>query len=124
MIECSGNSIGFYVFYTASKVGKTGLTVTIDVWERVKGGSTAEIVTGGSATEIGDGIYEYVLASGSVDATGEYLAVFKTADATVDQKHIPAVWSINRGGIADISTASTVVEADGEFGTIPADLYG
>jgi len=98
MIEQQGNAIKFYAFFVASKVGKTGLTVTIDVYR-----NDTEIVTAGSATEVGDGLYKYVLASGSVNAEGEYVAVFKTADTTVDQQHIPALWVIDKAGVDNLN---------------------
>lgn len=89
MLTKKGVALTFYAFYVASKVGKTGLTVTVDVYEQTTG---TPIVSGGSATEIGGGLYYYTLASGSVDASGAYIAVFKTADSSVDQQHIPALW--------------------------------
>ena len=89
MLTKQGVALTFYAFYVASKVGKTGLTVTLDVFEGTTG---TPIVTAGSATELGDGLYYYTLASGSVDAAGAYVAVFKTADSSVDQQHIPALW--------------------------------
>lgn len=98
MIEQTGNAITFFAFYVASQVGKTGLTVTIDVYNPA--GSL--VVTAGSASEVGGGLYKYVLASGSVTAEGEYPAIFKTADTTVDAKHIPALWTIGRAGIEDL----------------------
>ena len=76
-MEQLANAITFYVHFIESKVSKTGLTVTCDVWELTQAGGATEIVTAGSASEIGDGLYKYVLASGSVDAVGEYIAVFK-----------------------------------------------
>lgn len=94
-------AIKFAAFFVASKVGKTGLTVTVDVW-RPDG---TQIITGGSATELGGGLYTYTLASGSVTSEGEYFAVFKTADATVDQQHIPALWVIGRAGVENLDAA-------------------
>lgn len=99
MLEQQGNALTFVAFYTESKVAKTGLTVTLDLWE-----GTSEIVTGGSATEIGDGLYYYTLASGSVDANALYIAVFKTATTTVDQQHIPALWIVGRSWVANVDT--------------------
>jgi hypothetical protein len=101
MIEQLGNSLRFYAHFVASKVGKTGLTVTVDVYE-----SGTAIVTGASATEVGtSGVYIYVLAGASVDLEGEYLAVFKTADATVDQQHVPSLWVVGRAGLEDLDAA-------------------
>ena len=93
-IEQQGNAITFYAFFTESKVGKTGLTVTLDVYR-----NDTEIVTAGSATEVGDGLYKYQLAAGSVNAEGHYIAVFKTATTTVDYQHIPALWVIDKAGV-------------------------
>lgn len=115
MLEQLANSVTFYAHYIATKVGATGLTVTVDVWEVQKNGTATEIVTAGSATEIGDGLYRYLLVSGSVDAEGEYIAVFKTADSSVDQQHLPALWSIQRAGIENldalVSSRSTLTQA-------------
>ena len=89
MLTKGGVALKFYAMFIASKTGKTGLTVTVDVYEDTTG---TPIVSGGSATELGGGLYYYTLASGSVDASGAYIAVFKTADSSVDQQHIPALW--------------------------------
>jgi hypothetical protein len=86
--------------YVESKVGKTGLTVTVDVYR-----AGTEIVTAASAVEVGDGLYKYELASGSVTVVGEYVAVFKTATATVDQQHIPALWIVGRAGIENLDSS-------------------
>lgn len=98
MIEQISNSIKFVAFFTASKIGKTGLTVTVDVYNP----AGALVVTAGSATAIGGGAYQYVLSSGSVTAEGEYVAVFKTSDGTVDVQHIPSLWVVGRGGIEEL----------------------
>ena len=72
----------FYAFFTASKVGKTGLTVTADI--RNSAGTLQ--VTDGSATEIGSGLYIYTYTSATED---DYTAGFKTADTSVDAQHVP-----------------------------------
>lgn len=105
-LEQTGNAITFYAFFTNSGAGATGLTVTADVWEVELDGSATELQSAAGATEIGDGLYRYILASGSVDAEGEYLAVFKTS-GTVDQAHIAAIWVINRAGVENLDAAMT-----------------
>jgi hypothetical protein len=102
------------------------LTVTVDVWEVTRAGTATEIVTGGSATEVGDGVYRYLLAAGSVDAEAEYIAVFKTADGDTDQQHIPALWAINRANVEDIDdiltdTGTTLPNAISGLNDITAD---
>jgi hypothetical protein len=99
-MEQVGNAIRFYAFYVSSKLGKTGLTVTVDVYK-----NDVQIVTGSAVTEVGGGLYRYTLASVSVDAEGEYVAIFKTTDTTVDQRHIPALWVIARAGIENLDAA-------------------
>lgn len=111
MLEQVNNPVTFYVFFVASKQGKTGLTVTVDVYR-----SGASVVTAASATEVGGGLYKYQLASGTVNAEGEYVAIFKTADATVDAQHLPSLWVVGKAGVEDldatISSRSSHTAAD------------
>lgn len=113
-IETQGNAIIFYAFYTDVGAGKTGLTVTVDVWEVQTDGTAAEIVSAANATEIGDGLYRYRLTGGNVDEDGEYIAVFKTA-GTVDQAHIPALWTIGHTAkaVADETLERGVANVEG-----------
>lgn len=77
--------------FIASKAGKTGLTVTVDVDRyTLADGSRTALVTAGSATEGRRGLYHYRLASADL-ATYQYVATFITADATVDQREIAAL---------------------------------
>lgn len=112
MIEQIGTAIRFDAFFTASRQGATGLTVTVDVYDE----TGSKIVSDGNATEVGGGLYTYQLASGSVDAEGNYRAVFKTADTTVDFQHLPALWTVGVGGVenldAAVSTRSSHSAAD------------
>ena len=101
MIEQLSNAIKFRAFYVASKTGKTGLTVTVDVYNP----ADTKIVTAGAATEIGGGLYGYTLASGSVTTEGEYVCIFKTSDATVDAQHMAAVWVVGRAGVETLDAA-------------------
>lgn len=105
MIEQVGVGVAFYAFFVASKTGKTGLSVTVDVWRITEAGVATEVVTGGSATEIGDGLYRYGLTAVSVTDAGEYVAVFKTADSSVDSQHIPAIWTVGHANIEYLDTA-------------------
>lgn len=112
MLDQQAKPLTFLAQYIASKVGATGLTVTIDVWEVQQDGTATEIVTAGSATEVGDGLYKYVLSSGSVDANAEYIGVFKTANATVDQQHLAAVYSVGRAGVANLDSSLSGIKTD------------
>lgn len=133
MITVKDASVIFYAHYIASKVGSTGLTVTVDVWEVARDGTATEIVSGGSATEIGDGLYRYLLAAGSVDAAAEYIATFKTSDGTVDQRDIPAIWVIDRPTYADnimsaiwseaLPGTYTSAQAGGILGRVVANVW-
>lgn len=95
MIEQLSTAVKFLAFFVEEKVGKTGLTVTVDV----RGHDGSEIVTAASATEIGDGLYSYTLAAESTGSEGAYVAIFKTATDTVDQQHIPSLWCIGVAGV-------------------------
>jgi hypothetical protein len=111
MIEKTSTSVKFLAFYTASKQGSTGLTVTVDVYDP----SGTKIVDAGSASELAGGLYAYTLSSSNSSA-GEYVAIFKTADATVDSQHVPSLWSLGRAGIenldASVSSRSTLTSGD------------
>ena len=99
--EQTGNAIKFYAFFVASKAGKSGLTPTVYV---ARNGSA--IVTAGNATEVDatnlPGLYSYELAGASVTVEGEYVAVFRTADSTVDAQHIPSLWIVGRAGVENL----------------------
>lgn len=110
MHENSGNSVIYYAHYTEDGVNKTGLTVTITVYEVIRDGTKTEVVTDGACTEIGDGLYRYLLASGTVDAAAEYVAVFHTATDTVDAQDIPAMWVIDRAGTEKLDTGITLAD--------------
>lgn len=78
-------------FYTDDDgLGVTGLTVTIDVWRvAIADLASTEIVTAGSCTSVGDGLYVYRVASADLQ-TYYYFGVCKTA-GTVAQAHLAAV---------------------------------
>ena len=77
--------------FIASKAGKTGLTVTVDVDRyTISDGSRTALVTGGSATEGRRGLYHYRLASANLSLY-QYVATFITADSSVDQQEIAGI---------------------------------
>jgi hypothetical protein len=102
MLEQVSTSVKFLAFYTASKQGKTGLTVTIDIYDP----SGTQIVTAGSATAVGGGLYSYTLSSNN-SSEGEYAAIFKTSDSTVDAQHIPSLWVLGRAGVENLDAATS-----------------
>lgn len=108
MLQKKGVAITFNAFFTASQVGATGLTVTVDVYE-----GTTKIVDNEGATENAGGLYYYTLSAGSVDANADYIAVFKTA-GTADQKHVAGMVGTPTfidNLDAPISTVDTVVDS-------------
>jgi len=110
MHENQGNSVIYYAHYTEGGVNKTGLTVTIDVYEVIRDGTATLVVNDGACTEIGAGLYRYLLASGTVDAAAEYVAVFHTATETVDAQDIPAIWVIDRAGTEKLDDGVTLAD--------------
>jgi len=91
MIEILGNNLTFVAFFTiaATKVGATGLTLTVDV----RRGNTT-LLSDQAATELGGGLYSYTLSSAQTGTAGAYSAVFKATADTVDVKHVPAMWML------------------------------
>ncbi len=115
MLEQVSTSVKFLAFYTASKQGKTGLTVTLDIYDP----SGTQIVTGGSATALGGGLYSYTLSSNN-SSEGEYAAIFKTTDSTVDSQHIPSLWVLGRAGVENLDAATSTRLASSGY-TAPAN---
>ena len=116
MIEKTSTSVKFLAFYTASKQGSTGLTVTVDVYDP----SGTKIVDASAATELAGGLYTYTLAASNSSA-GEYVAIFKTTDANVDSQHVPSLWSLGRAGVEnlDASVSSRSTLASGDLPSVP-----
>jgi len=110
MIENSGNSVIFYAHYTTDGVSTASLTVTIDIYEVIRDGTATLVVDDGACTDVGTGIYRYLLASGTVDAAAEYIGVFHTATDTVDAQDIPAMWVIDRAGTEKLDTGITLAD--------------
>jgi hypothetical protein len=118
MLEQVSTSVKFLAFFTASKTGKTGLTVTIDIYNP----SGTQIVTAGSATALGGGLYSYTLTSNN-SAEGEYAAIFKTADSTVDSQHIPSLWVLGRAGVENLdATTSSRLASSGYTAPANSDI--
>ena len=81
----------FHAQFIASKVGATGLTVTVDIDRyTISDGSRTALVTGGSATEGRRGLYHYRLASADLSLY-QYVATFITADTDVEQQEMSAL---------------------------------
>jgi len=113
-LEQLSNNLDFFSFFVASKQGVTGLTVTVDVWKHLTATNTSsQIVTSGSATEIGGGLYRYQLGSASVTGEGEYICIFKTSSATPDQREIPSIWCVQKSGSEYLDAAVTSRQATG-----------
>jgi hypothetical protein len=113
-------------FFTATKTGKTGLTVTVDV----RNPAGALVVNNQAATEIGGGVYSYTHTTAT---EADYLAVFKTADTTVDAQHVPALAAVEIPRLdAAVSSRSSHSAADvwavttrtlTSFGSLVADIW-
>ena len=101
MLEQAGVQITWYAHYTAGGVGKAGLSPlpTITVYKDISG--TPE-VNAQNMSELADGFYYYRQTPA---AEGFRVAVAKTTDNTVDQKHIPAVMLIGKAGVENLDAA-------------------
>jgi hypothetical protein len=118
MLEQVSTSVKFLAFFTASKTGKTGLTVTIDIYNP----SGTQIVTAGSATALGGGLYAYTLSTDNF-SEGEYAAIFKTTDSTVDAQHIPSLWVLGRAGVENLdATTSSRLASSGYTAPANSDI--
>ena len=102
MLEQAGVEIIWYAHFTADGEGKTGLSPTLTVYKDDSG--TPE-VDAANMTELADGFYYY---KQTPSGEGFRVAVAKTTDSSVDQKHVPALMLIAKAGIEklDASTSS------------------
>jgi hypothetical protein len=98
VIDQTGKPLVFDAFFTSAKIGKVGLSVTVDVYNP----AGAQVVTAATAAEIGDGIYSYTMSGTLNVAAGNYRAVFKTADGTVDFQHVPSLWTAGQGWVQQL----------------------
>jgi len=110
MIEKAGNKLSYVAFYVGSTTiqGVPGLTVTFSAY----GSSGNTIVSAQSASEIGGGLYLYVLGSSAVTPTNIVLpGVFHTATTSVQQQDLPAMWVIGKAGVENLDAAVSGVPA-------------
>jgi hypothetical protein len=114
-LEQVSNSLTFYAFFTNTKQGVTGLTVTADVYR-----NGTSILTAQACTAVGGGLYSYTLSSANVTAEGEYICLFKTASTSVDQQHIPAIWCIAKAGVEYLDAQVTSRAAIADYTTARA----
>jgi hypothetical protein len=95
-MECGiGEAIRLRGFFVESKVGKSGLTVTVDYTDESGNATTAENAGEGAIA----GEYYYVLTP---DAPGLWFFVFKTATATVDQQDLAGVIVVRNNGVFNL----------------------
>jgi len=74
--------------FTASKIGKTGLTPTVTCYATERStGTRTTVVNAQNMTEVGLGLYEYRLASATPE-THDYKWCAVTADSSVDQQQV------------------------------------
>lgn len=114
-LEQVANNLTFYAFFTYTKQGVAGLTVTADVYR-----SGTSILTAQACTAVGGGLYSYTLPSANVTVEGEYICLFKTASTGVDQQHIPAIWCIAKAGVEYLDAQITSRAAIADYTTARA----
>ena len=124
-LEQVGNALAFYGFYTSGKIGRTGLAPTVDVYRIGTNGASVQVVTAGASTEIGtSGLYRYGLSSGLNTVEGEYLAMFRTSDTTVDARDIAAVWAVGKAGLEDLDAAISTRATPADVGNAVTTAVG
>ena len=111
MLKQLSQAIRFEAFFTANKQGKTGLVVTCDVYR-----DGTQIVTGAAGSATGGGLYSYTLAGASAGTAGNYVAVFKTTDSSVDLQHVPSLFTVGESWVQrvdeNVSAAKTLTASE------------
>lgn len=98
MIEQINNPLTFLAFYTSLGIGQPSMTgVIVDIYR-----NGVEIIASGTVVEMSDGLYRYVLPSGSVNQEGDYVALFKSPYLILDQQQMTTVWYVNKAGVENL----------------------
>ena len=92
----------FRAYYRIGGTGKPGLA---DVTATVYGPSGAVLVSAQAATEIGGGLYQYILSGSYTVIAGAYTALFSTANATVNTQQLAAEWLVGDNWLQSIDAA-------------------
>lgn len=128
MIVQAGDTAIFLGHFTESKLGKTGLTVTYNIY---RNGAVSPVASG-TAVEVAQGLYR---ATFLTTVTGDYVCMFATATTTVDQREIPALnLALTWAGLVDaaVSSRSTLTAPNvwehanrtlTSYGTLVADIW-
>lgn len=95
-------------FFSESKEGKTGLTVTVNVWGPGGSAVAAAAAAAIDATEQ-PGVYGYTLDELETATPGIYTAIFHTETGTVDQQDIYVPFVVAQW-VADIPDMETDVD--------------
>jgi len=113
MIYRAGETITFVACYTADGEVKTGLTPTASVHKMGTG-----VVDNPTVSEDPDGNgFYYCTFTPSSD--GIYTCIFKTADVTVDQKHLPGIAFRGIAGVNSLDAAITSRLASEDYEPAP-----
>jgi hypothetical protein len=110
--------ICFYAQFVAAKVGLDGIAVTWDIEQITRStGARAALVTGGATNIIvgRNGLYGYRLTGADLTLY-DYVATAITADGTVDQQELAAMWTFWSLQWHDVLTAA--LTAVGSIGAL------
>ncbi|MFZ9964836.1 MAG: hypothetical protein ACO3GO_06470, partial [Terrimicrobiaceae bacterium] len=61
----------------------------------------------------------YTLSSNN-STEGEYAAIFKTTDSTVDSQHIPSLWVLGRAGVENLDAATSTRLPSSSYAAAPS----
>jgi len=112
MIEQTGVEVIWYAHFVSSGVSKTGLSPTLTIY---KNDGVAPEVGAAAMTELADGFYYYKQTPAT---EGFRVAVAKTTDASVDQKHVPAILWIGKAGVEHLDAAVSTRAAESSIEAI------
>lgn len=113
MSLATGETIHWRAHYTSDGVSKTDLGDGVLIYVRDKDGTLVK--NGLVCTHIGDGTYEF---KDTNPTAGQYSAVFKTADTTVDQREIAAKEYVGQGGVDYLDASVAGIPASVWLNTI------
>ena len=102
MLTRSGVGLICLAQFTESKLGKTGLTVTVNVYRVLTDGTSSTVLSNQAAFAVGQGVYGFLVPAASNTTGGLIVCVFSTATTTVDRREIVSGWVVELPAPSDV----------------------
>jgi len=122
MLQQTNQPVEFSAFFTKNKVGKTGLSVTCDVYGPPYQGVIQHLESDVAAVALGGGVYGHQYLNASTYIGGAFHCVFKSSDPTVDAPEIRDVCIVGYQWVQNMDAGSQSIL--NQIQQLPASVGG